>query len=242
MQANMKLDVMVVGAHPDDIEIGCGGTVAALVDLGLQVGLVDLTDGEPTPLCPLPEVRLAEARAAAKVLGVAHRVTLNLPNRRLFDSFESRVMLATEFRRHRPRVVIGLAGGTPTASPDHWQTRQICDAAVFYSRLTKWDEHFSGSPPHKIERQYYYRLSFEAFGHLDSEGDGHSIIQDITSTLDRKLASIRCYQTQFPPEKEYLFRRVESLAFTTGQSAGFVAGERLMSANAIGTKNLLAEL
>ncbi len=241
MQPNDKLDVLVVGAHPDDIEIGCGGTVAALVDLGFQVGLIDLTDGEPTPNCPSPDVRLAEAREAAKILGVAHRITLSLPNRRLFDSFEARVMLATEFRRHRPRVVIGIGGRTPTASPDHWQTRQICDAAVFYSRLTKWDDHFSGIAPHKIERQYYYLLSFDALVNHDDATEGHSIVQDISSTLERKLASIRCYRTQFPAEKEYLFRRVESLAFTTGQSAGFVAGERLISAQAIGTTNLLAE-
>ena len=88
------LDVIAVGAHPDDVEIACGGTLASLVDAGYRVGIIDLTDGEPTPRSPGPEVRLAEAQAAAVALGVQHRITLDLPNRRLFDSFEARVKLA----------------------------------------------------------------------------------------------------------------------------------------------------
>ena len=142
-----QLDIIAVGAHPDDVEIACGGILARLARQGHSVGIIDLTDGEPTPLSPGPEVRLAEAKDAAAVLGVQHRVTLELPNRRLFDSFEARTLLATEFRRYRPKLVIGLGASTPTASPDHWQAMQITDAAVFYAKLTKWDEHFDGLPP-----------------------------------------------------------------------------------------------
>src|SRR3954447_11489310 len=99
--SDVELDVMAVGAHPDDVEIACGGTLARLVRHGYQVGIVDLTDGEPTPLSPGPDVRLVEARRAADVLGVAVRINLNLPNRRLLDDFESRVALAKVFRRHK---------------------------------------------------------------------------------------------------------------------------------------------
>ncbi len=143
-------DVVAVGAHPDDVEIACGGTLAKLARQGYRVAIVDLTDGEPTPKSPGPEVRLEEAKAAAEALGIAHRVTLDLPNRRLFDNFETRVALAKEFRKMRPRVVIGFGAKTPMASPDHWQAMQITDAAVFYSRLTKWDEHFDNLPVHTI--------------------------------------------------------------------------------------------
>src|SRR5882757_4110835 len=97
------LDVIAVGAHPDDVEIACGGTLAQLVRQGYQVGIIDLTDGEPTPNSPGPEVRFAEAQKAAAALGVQVRVQLDLPNRRLFDTFEARVMLAKEFRKYRPR-------------------------------------------------------------------------------------------------------------------------------------------
>ena len=126
-----KLDVIAVGAHPDDCEIGCGGTLAALAASGLSVGIIDLTDGEPTPGSPSPDVRVAEAHAAAEKLGIAKRIILDLPNRRLFDTFESRVKLAIEFRRYRPKLVLAIGGKTPMASPDHWQAMQITDAASF---------------------------------------------------------------------------------------------------------------
>src|SRR5271165_3113681 len=94
-----ELDLIAVGAHPDDVEIACGGTLARLVRKGYAVGIVDLTDGEPTPHSPGPDVRLAEARQAANTLGVGLRINLNMPNRRLFDSFEARVALAKVFRQ-----------------------------------------------------------------------------------------------------------------------------------------------
>ena len=68
-----QLDVIAVGAHPDDCEIGCGGTLAKLANQGLRVGIVDLTDGEPTPLCDDPAIRIAEANAAAEKLGVVKK-------------------------------------------------------------------------------------------------------------------------------------------------------------------------
>src|SRR5271155_751162 len=86
-----ELDLLAVGAHPDDVEIACGGTLASLARKGYAVGIVDLTDGEPTPRSPGPEVRLAEAERAARILGVSIRLNLNMPNRRLFDSFETRI-------------------------------------------------------------------------------------------------------------------------------------------------------
>ena len=107
-----ELDLIAVGAHPDDVEIACGGTLARLARKGYAVGIVDLTDGEPTPQSPGPDVRLAEARRAAEILGVATRINLNLPNRRLFDGFEARIALAKVFRRHKPKVVVGFGGKT----------------------------------------------------------------------------------------------------------------------------------
>ncbi|MCA9221463.1 MAG: PIG-L family deacetylase, partial [Planctomycetales bacterium] len=74
-----RLDVIAVGAHPDDVEIACGGSLAKLVKQGYKVGIIDLTDGEPTPNSIGPEVRLEEARKAAETLGVHQRVTLELP-------------------------------------------------------------------------------------------------------------------------------------------------------------------
>ena len=233
------LDVIAVGAHPDDVEIGCGGTVARLAEQGYRVGIVDLTDGEPTPASPGPEVRLAEAHRAAELLGAATRVTLDLPNRRLFDSHEARLALAKVFRTYRPRLVIGLADRTPLASPDHWQARQIIDAGVFYSRLTKWDEQFDHLPPHRIEAQIYYSLQFYS---LEPPADGNRFVMDISSTLEKKMASIRAYATQFPPEKQGLFKKVEAMALALGAAAGFDAGESLSSPRVLGTKDVMQQV
>jgi len=231
-----KLDLIAVGAHPDDVEIACGGTLALMAQQGYKVGIIDLTDGEPTPHSPGPHVRLEEAGKAAKVLGVQTRVTLELPNRRLFDSFEARVALAKEFRKYRPTIVIGFGDKTPTASPDHWQAMQITDAAVFYSRLTKWDEHFDGLPVHAISVQLYFRLAFEPA----ILGGYHShFTVDISDTLETKMQAIRCYETQFPPVKEYVFDRIRGAALTSGGAAGFQAGETFVSTRALGTRDMM---
>jgi LmbE family N-acetylglucosaminyl deacetylase len=234
-----QLDVIAVGAHPDDAEITCGGTLARLVEQGYRVGIVDLTDGEPTPGCPDPAIRRREAQAAAETLGVEVLEILDLPNRRLFDSFEARVALAKEFRKYRPRVVIGFGQKTPTASPDHWQAMQITDAAVFYSRLTKWDEHFDNLPVHRVESQLYFTSAFETPETLS--GRSHFVV-DITRTLDRKIKSIRCYHSQFPPEKERVFDRVRAGALHLGTLAGYGAGELFFCARILGTPDLMRTL
>ncbi|QEG21289.1 PIG-L family deacetylase [Mariniblastus fucicola] len=236
---NEQLDVIAVGAHPDDCEIGCGGTIAKLAKQGLRVGIIDLTDGEPTPLCDDPAIRVAEAQAAAEKLGAVKRIILELPNRRLFDSFEARVELAKQFRIYRPKLVLGIGGKTPLASPDHWQAMQITDAAIFYSRLTKWDEQFDNLPVHRISRQLYYSLLFNG----DFSGVGpKQIVHDISDTFDAKMDSIRCYATQFPPEKQSVFERVEHIAKSCGLAAGFAAGEVLTSPSPIASQNLFETL
>lgn len=236
LDAYPKLDVIAVGAHPDDVEIACGGTLAKLVQQGYGVGIIDLTDGEPTPGSPGPEVRLAEAKLAAEALGVKTRVTLNLPNRRLFDDFEARVMLAKEFRKYRPRIVIGFGDKTPLASPDHWQAMQITDAAIFYARLTKWDDIFDGLPVHSIAAQLYFRLAFEP---QTLGGYPSHFTVDISETLEAKLRSVRCYATQFPPAKESVFDRIRGAALIAGAASGFHAGETFASVRPLGSKDLM---
>lgn len=233
-----QLDVIAVGAHPDDVEIGCGGTVAKLAAQGYRVGIVDLTDGEPTPHSPGPETRLAEAQEAAGVLGAEVRLTLSLPNRRLFDAFETRVALAKVFRQFRPRLVLGLGSETPMASPDHYQAGLITDAAVFYSRLTKWDEHFDHLPVHTIERHLEYFLAFRSL----QPPALHPLVVDIGDTLDKKLAAVACYRTQFPPERQGILERLRAYALQQGMAAGFTAGEVMSNPSPWGSRDLMGLL
>jgi N-acetylglucosamine malate deacetylase 1 len=234
-----QLDIVAVGAHPDDCEITVGGILAKAVRQGYRVGIVDLTDGEPTPNSPGPEVRLAESRKAAEILGVHFRQTLELTNRRLMDSFEARCMLATILRRHRAKVVLGFAGATPMASPDHQQAQMITEAAVFYSRLTKWNEHFEGTEPHTVTSYMTFPTLRRAIEIGHAAGN---FTVDIGDTLETKLDAIRAYETQFPPDdpsRQAIFKRIESLNRAEGNHAGFDAGEVLMTVRPIGVTDLM---
>ena len=237
--SDKPLDVVAVGAHPDDVEVACGGTLSQLVRQGYRVGIVDLTDGEPTPECPHPDVRREEARNASAALGIHERVILDFPNRRLFDGFNERVALAKQLRRFRPQVVIGFGGKTPAASPDHWQAMQITDAAVFYARLTKWEEHFDGLPVHAVQAQLYFTSPFEP---PSSEASSGQFVVDISDTIEQKMQAIACYETQFHAAKRHLLDGIRQSSAFVGTSAGFAAGELFVSTRRVGTCNLMAQL
>lgn len=233
------LDLIAVGAHPDDVEIAVGGTLASLARRGYRVGIVDLTNGEPTPGSAGTDERLRESREAAEILGVTVRETMTLPNRCLFDGFGPRIALARIFRTLRPKVVMGIADKTPMASPDHWQAMQITDAAVFYSRLTKWDDEFENLPPHRILKQIWYPLGFQSVEVPNASG---RLIVDISEVLEHKIEAIRAYRTQFPPEKERVFRMIESRNRMLGYTAGFEAGELVLTTTGLGVRDLMKTL
>ena len=234
--APVELDLIAVGAHPDDVEIACGGTLANLTRMGYKVGIVDLTDGEPTPLSPGPDARLEEARRAADILGVTLRINLNLPNRRLFDGFDERVALAKVFRRHKPKVVLGFAGKTVLSSPDHYQAMLITDAAVFYSRLTKWDEYFDGLPVHAVTNQLGFPISFHSMELPESAG---YVVADIGATMAVKIEAVRAYASQFPASKASIFDAIEHMNRYQGRTAGFEAGELFTSYRSVGVEDLM---
>lgn len=232
----IELDLVAVGAHPDDVEIACGGTLARLARKGYRVGIVDLTDGEPTPGSAGPDIRIEEAKRAAEILGASVRVNLNLPNRRLFDTFESRVALAKVFRKFRPKVVLGFGGKTVLASPDHYQAMLITDAAVFYSRLTKWDEYFEGLPVHTISNQLSFPIALHGLDLPEASG---YVVADIGSTLSVKLDAVRSYSTQFPAAKAGIFGAIETMNRYHGLTAGFEAGEIFMTYRSVGVDDLM---
>jgi bacillithiol biosynthesis deacetylase BshB1 len=228
-------DVAAVAAHPDDLEIICGGTLALLAQQGYRVGIIDLTTGEPTPRGSV-ETRAQEAEAARAVLGVAERINLGLPNRELMDDPPARYRLATELRRYRPRIVIGTAGKTPAASPDHHQAHLLIEASRFYAQLTKWDERFGGLAPYRVPHLVYAPFPFDA-----EERHWHStFVVDVSQTFAQKLAAVRAYESQFEPSR---FAQVEH--WLTGQAAAFGAacgyryGERFALPHPVGTTDLV---
>lgn len=215
------LDAMFVAPHPDDLEIMAGGTIARLVGLGYRVMMVDLTDGEPTPR-GTPEIRRAETEAARLALGGPPRVNLGLPNRVLMDCPEHRFVLATCFRRYRPKVVFGLHGRTVAASPDHYQSQLLTEAARFCSQLTKWDSRFEGTEPYQVPHLVYMPVGLDAeMPHFHS-----TFIVDITGTMEQKLASVKCYQSQFDAARYARMEHfIRSRAGTVGAACGLMYAE-----------------
>jgi len=229
------LDVLAVGPHPDDLEITCGGTIAKLVKQGYRVGMLDLTTGEPTPRGTL-EIRAREAEAARVSLGVAVRVNLGLPNRELFDNAANRTALATEFRRYRPRVVVGLFGRTPAASPDHYQGQLLIEAARFWSQLTKWDERFDGIAPYRVPHLVYGLFPFDA----EQRSFHATFVVDITEEFGQKLESIACYASQFDRARlEKVKHFIGAQNATQGARCGFMYGELFALPTPVGTKDLM---
>lgn len=181
----MSLDFLVIAAHPDDAELGVGGTIVALKSSGSSVGVLDLTSGEPTPHGTL-ELRARETDAASKVLGLDWRGNLGLANRSLVADLEARHRLAGTLRQLRPRVL--LTHYPEDSHPDHVAASALVDAARFWAKLTKSE---LPGDPHFPERILYF-FSVHLRLHVQP-----SFVVDVTAHHDAKMKAIACYHSQF---------------------------------------------
>lgn len=233
--ADTPLDILFTAPHPDDLEITMGGTIAKMVQLGHRVGMLHMTNGEPTPR-GTPEIRFKEAAAAAEILGVQYWEVLKLPNRELMDSPEARYRVATVIRRHRPKILVGMAGRTPAASPDHYQAQLITEASRFYSQLTKWDDRFDGTNPYRVEHLVYRPMPFAAeIHHYPSR-----FVVDITDTIETKIKAIACYRSQFDDTRlQRIAHYVRSVAGCEGAWAGFEYGELYALPRPLGSPDMV---
>jgi len=216
------VDVIAIGAHPDDVEIAMGGTVAKLVRRGAKVGLLDLTDGEPTPIGS-PEIRAGEMRRAAEVLGVEWRITLDLPNRYLFDTVENRQKVAAVLREHRPRLIV--CPHWDDYHPDHIEAHKLCIAARFYGKLTKTD--MPGEP------YFVPKMFFMGLMHLKYAFKPSFIIGLDEQDFLAKADAIRCYESQFAA-RTWLADRIETHARYWGSLIGQPYGEPFASKEELG--------
>jgi len=177
------VQIVVVAPHPDDAELGMGGTIARLVREGHDVLVVDLTNGEPTP-CGTPERRAAEAAAADAILG-CKRVNLGLPNRRLEHTVAARHLLASVLRSHRCEIL--FAPHPEDVHPDHVAATMIAEHARFDARLTKTE--LAGDPIHPRKLVYYFCT------HLKAMPDP-TFAMDISAYRDTKRDAILAYRSQ----------------------------------------------
>jgi N-acetylglucosamine malate deacetylase 1 len=178
------LDLLVVAPHPDDAELGAGGTVARLIGQGWRVGILDLTDGEPTPLGSR-EIRARETAAANALLGNPWRKNLGLTNRSLEPTLSNRRALAAVFRQVKPRLI--LAPYWEDAHPDHTAATKLVEDARFWSKLSKSD--IPGTPHHPARILYYFSVHLRIV-------ERPSVVLDISDQVDAKTAALQCYQSQ----------------------------------------------
>ncbi len=229
------VDIVFTSPHPDDLEIFLGGAIAKAVKLGYRVAMIHTTTGEPTPNGTEAQ-RRAEAARAAEVLGVAAMEILPLANRELMDTPANRYVLATALRRYQPKMVATLAGRTPGASPDHWQSELLAESSVFYSRLTKWDDRFDGLEPHSVGKLIYRQIPRA----LDMVDWPTSFVLDISDTIEQKLAAVACYESQFHPDRiERVHHWLRTMAGAEGATAGVSYGETYYLPRPIGTKDMV---
>jgi bacillithiol biosynthesis deacetylase BshB1 len=181
------IDAMIFAPHPDDAELGMGATIALLVQQGMKVMVVDMSNGEPTPYGS-PEIREKERQAASAALGLPaeQRLQLDFPNRTFEHSIEGRHKLAGVIRTHKPRWI--FAPYMPDAHPDHVAATRMIEDARFDAKLTKID--LPGGP-HYPERVIYYFAT-----HLRVHA-AVSFCVDVTPAYEKKVKSLEAYQSQF---------------------------------------------
>jgi bacillithiol biosynthesis deacetylase BshB1 len=162
-----------------------GGAILKFKEEGLRVGILELTNGEPTPH-GTPEIRANETAAATTILGVDWRDNLGLPNRSLEPTLEARAQLAGVIRQRRPRWL--FAPYWIDAHPDHVAATRLVEDARFWAKLSKTD--LPGEPHHPQRIYHYYAI------HL-KQAPQPAFVLDITEQWERKLAAISCYHSQF---------------------------------------------
>ena len=224
------LDYLVIAPHPDDAELGAGGAILSLKAQGARVGILDLTDGEPTPHGS-PEIRRRETEAASALLKIDWRDNLGLINRSLNADLESRRRLAVVLREVRPRVL--LAPYWEDAHPDHVAASALVDAARFWAKLTKSD---MPGQPHYPERIIYY-FSVHLRLHIKP-----SFVLDITAHHEDKMRVLACYRSQFiegrPQTPPTFLDELRDRARYWGWTIGTGFGEPFLCREEIGLRNL----
>jgi N-acetylglucosamine malate deacetylase 1 len=224
------LDALVVAPHPDDAELGMGGTIVRLVQQGWKLGILDLTSGEPTPLGSV-ERRAEETAAANAALGSPWRHNLGLPNRSLEPTLAHRRALAEACRKVRPRVL--FAPYWEDAHPDHTAASRLVDDARFWSKLTKTD--IGGEPFHPARIFYYFSVHLRIVEHP-------SFLVDISEQVDAKVAAMQCYRSQLvdnqPEGRPGVIETVCDRTRFWGHTVGVRHAEPFVSREPIGLSSL----
>jgi N-acetylglucosamine malate deacetylase 1 len=212
------IDILAIAAHRDDVEQTCGGTLLAMHARGWRTGILDLTQGESGTRGTAAD-REAEANAAARILNVARREALDLPDGNVQNTLENRLKLAAVLRRLRPRVVI--LPYWQGRHPDHYTTATLGYESCFVSGLAKIETP-GGHPPHRPFKILYASLYADV---------RPTFVIDITPFVEQRLQSLLAYRSQYgqQPTGTGLFVPEEDIrerTFATARHYGLLAGVR----------------
>ena len=183
----MKLDVLAIGAHPDDVELSCGGTIIKLVKQGRRVGVLDLTQGELGTRGDRT-TRAREAARAAAVMGVALRENLKLPDGDINADMDSRIRLVRVIRNLQPEIL--LFPYQIDRHPDHERAHVLCREAWFSAGLQKFRTSLRGRSQEPFRpRAYYHFMQWYEFT--------PSFIVDVSAEFEQRVETMRAYRSQF---------------------------------------------
>lgn len=234
----MKLDILVLAAHPDDAELGCGGTIAKHVSLGHKVGVVDFTKGE-LGTRGTPQTRDEEAAESARILGLSARENLGLKDGFFQNDKENQIAVIRAIRKYRPEIV--LANAIYDRHPDHGKGAELAYDSCFLAGLAKIETSQDGEiqAPWRPKAVYHY---------IQSQLIEPDFVIDISAFWDKKMEAVRAFRTQFynPASKEpgtYIsnpgfLKLLESRANEFGHAIGTSYGEGFTVRRIIGANNL----
>jgi bacillithiol biosynthesis deacetylase BshB1 len=183
----LKLDILVLSVHPDDAELGCGGTILKHIALGKKVGIVDLTQGELGTRGSV-EIRAKEAAAAAQILGLAVRENLAIPDGFFENTKQYQLKVIEAIRKYQPEIIITNA--YYDRHPDHGRACNLVTDSVFLSALRKIETYADG----KLQEPWRARLLLHFIQDVYIQPD---IVVDITDYWDKKIESVNAYGSQF---------------------------------------------
>lgn len=190
----MKVDILAFGAHPDDVELGCGGTLAKLISEGKTVAIVDLTQGE-LGTRGTAETRAEESAAASEILGIKYRENLKMKDGFILNIENLQLEVVAMIRKYKPEIV--FANAIEDRHPDHAKASKLVSDACFLAGLPKIKTDLDGN------KQEAWRPK-QVFHYIQWKNIEPDFVMDITSTMDKKIEACLAYKTQFydPESKE----------------------------------------
>jgi N-acetylglucosamine malate deacetylase 1 len=183
----MKLDILVIAAHPDDAELACSGTILSHLEKGYKVGILDLTKGEMGTR-GTPEIRLEEATSSAEILGIHLRENLGFKDIFFVNDEKHQHAIVEIIRKYRPEIV--LANAISDRHPDHGKGGELASAACFLSGLRKLETYQDGQLQEPWRPKYVYHYIQNNYLKPD-------FVVDITPYWEKKIASIKAFRSQF---------------------------------------------